>query len=240
ASVPLSIEHHPAKRDDVELRHDRLIGVLRLIDPRGPDQSSASLLAPTLAGLLSQARTLDQARVEARIDPLTGLRNRRWADESLQSEIGRAQRSGLPLAVLALDLDGLKPINDTFGHATGDAVLRHISLVFQSVLRRSDCAARVGGDEFLIILPATDRAGAERLAERILERLEDDPPIHADEPLRIGASIGSAMWREGWDADCLIAAADAAMYDDKRAGRESPGQLPKNGSETATNQRLPA
>lgn len=226
--APLSIDapaSGASEYHDIELRCDaRLIGVLRLFEPRNADEGAINAITPVLSGLLGQARLLERTRVEARIDPLTGLRNRRWADEALRSEIGRAERSGLPLAVLSLDLDGLKPLNDTFGHATGDAVLRHVSRLIQGLMRRSDVASRIGGDEFLIMLPATDRDGAERLAERILERLEEDPPIHDGLPLTVGASIGSAVWVPGWDAERLIAAADTAMYDDKRAGRRAASQ----------------
>jgi GGDEF domain-containing protein len=108
-----------------------------------------------LAQCVEHARRYQTARIEARVDRLTGLFNDRWMMEALGKEIHRSQRYGSPLALIMLDLDGLKAVNDRFGHPGGDALLRHTAGKVSAALRQIDSAARVGGDEFVVLLPAT-------------------------------------------------------------------------------------
>lgn len=171
-----------------------------------------------LARALQHACEHERARTEARVDSLTGLFNQRWMLEALEREIRRAQRFGNALAVLVLDLDGLKNANDRRGHVAGDCLLRHVAGRIRGVLRQFDGAARVGGDEFVIMLPATNAAGARHVAQRLLQSIQDDPAYLADEPLPITVSIGVAEWSAGWDARQLIDAADRAMYAAKSQG----------------------
>lgn len=172
-----------------------------------------------LGQALHHARAYEQARTEARIDNLTGLFNLRWINESLEREIRRAERFGTALAVLMIDLDGLKTVNDRRGHAAGDCVLRHIATQVKGVLRQFDGAARVGGDEFVVMLPATDARGALHVARRLLDLIGRGAAQYQQESFPISASIGAAEWRAGWNAAALLDAADQAMYRAKREGR---------------------
>lgn len=169
---------------------------------------------------LRHARAYDRARTEARVDNLTNLYNHRWIVETLTKEIRRTQRFGGPLSIILADLDELKAINDHAGHSAGDCVLRHVARRINSALRQFDSAARVGGDEFVILLPATDLEGAQRVAQRVIEAIRNDAPIHRNMPLPMHASLGVAQWLPNWDAHQFIDAADKAMYQAKRQGRD--------------------
>lgn len=172
-----------------------------------------------LGRCLQHAQRFSAARAEARVDSLTQLYNRLWANETLESEIHRAERHGSSLALLMLDLDGLKTVNDTFGHAAGDSALRHVANRVRTVLRQSDVAARVGGDEFLILLPETSLDGAQEVARRILLSIRDDAPRYQGAPLIISCSIGVAEWRTGMSPANLLEQADTVMYQAKKSGR---------------------
>jgi two-component system cell cycle response regulator len=156
----------------------------------------------------------------ATTDPLTGLLNRRAADEQLQHEYARARRYGSPLAVLLIDLDGLKGINDLRGHAAGDRVLRGAATAIGQSLRGSDYGARWGGDEFLVLAPHTSRAAACRLAARIATQITTR--ARADR-LTATASIGLATVERDNATPAtprsLVEDADRALYDAKESGR---------------------
>ncbi len=162
-------------------------------------------------------------RNEARIhelmlrDPLTGVHNRRALNERLTEELARSRRFGHPLALLMLDVDHFKAINDRYGHQTGDQVLTVIGRCLREHVRRIDFVARYGGEEFVILLPETDREGARRFAERLRQAVA---------ALELGGelasptvSIGVAVSREADTPDSLLQRADAALYAAKRAGR---------------------
>jgi diguanylate cyclase (GGDEF)-like protein/PAS domain S-box-containing protein len=147
-------------------------------------------------------------RRQALEDPLTGLPNRILLDDRLGTTLRAAQRSGEPCAVLLIDLDGFKEINDTKGHHAGDEVLRQVALRLKIALRAQDTPARIGGDEFAAVLPNTDAAGATRTAERIVRALEE-----------IRASIGIAVFPDhGKKSEELLEHADQAMYHAKDSG----------------------
>ncbi len=153
-------------------------------------------------------------------DALTGLGNRHLLGECLDTEIDRARRSGMPLVLLFIDLDGFKTINDTLGHAVGDALLKEVAMRLRGATRRSDTAVRLGGDEFFIIAPDIARVeDAAALAEKLLQAIAT--PIEVGgEQLVVSGSIGIAIFpANGDDADFLIRAADSAMYDAKARGR---------------------
>jgi len=199
-----------------------LQGLVALYGRRAAGASSDVLpLEPVFAFLgrcIEHARRYEQARLEARVDLLTGLFNYRWMIEALRKEIHRAQRYNAPLAVIMLDLDGLKAVNDRFGHSAGDALLRHVAGKVGAALRQTDSAARVGGDEFVVLLPATDVNGGRLVAERILAAIRGDAPLVRGQALPVAASLGVAQWREGWNENRLLEAADQAMYAAKREG----------------------
>ena len=154
-------------------------------------------------------------------DGLTGLYNHRHFTQRLDEEFRRAMRYAQPLSLLMIDLDRFKAVNDTFGHAVGDAALRHASAVLRNELRTTDVLARHGGEEFAGILPQTTRAGADLVARRIGAALEHSPLLVEGAPIRLTASIGvSHAPAPAIDSsEALLAAADGAMYRAKRAGR---------------------
>lgn len=148
-------------------------------------------------------------------DPVTGLANRRMLDDALTSAVARSQRSHQPLAALFTDLDRFKELNDSFGHAAGDDVLRVVARRLRGVTRAGDLVARYGGDEFVTVVLDAQPPVVARAAERI--RVAVRRPITRGGRLhRVTASVGVASWREGMTADELLAEADRAMYAEKR------------------------
>jgi diguanylate cyclase (GGDEF)-like protein len=181
----------------------------------------------TIASLASHAVVaLDNARLhriverQALVDGLTGLANRRQCEDALGSELARVERFGGPLAVVVADLDWFKDVNDRYGHPAGDAVLREFASLLQEMLRDVDVAGRWGGEEFLLILPGTDLAGGAHVAERIRVALSGRIVLSpAGTPIPITASFGVAATPAAGTASELFAAADAALYEAKRAGK---------------------
>jgi diguanylate cyclase (GGDEF)-like protein len=162
-------------------------------------------------------RTVDMAETDA----LTGLYNRRKLEQRLREEIQRSQRSRKPLALLLLDIDHFKKVNDTYGHTAGDAVLKALASTFRHEIRDIDLVARIGGEEFMFLLPDTDAELAQRVGERIrraLTVLTITAP--ADERLHVTASVGIACYPlHANNAESLIANADRALYAAKQMGR---------------------
>jgi diguanylate cyclase (GGDEF)-like protein len=179
-----------------------------------------------LVGLLFGSpilRTLgDFRRVasQAKTDSLTGLANR-WAfDEELALEWRRAERVGDPLGLILLDIDNFKSINDTYGHQVGDSVLRHVGEVLAGSVRQVDLAARYGGEEFGVIVPEADLTGAIELAERLRTVLAAEQIALPDGGvLSVTASFGAAVKGDLAGGEQLVAAADEALYEAKRSGK---------------------
>jgi diguanylate cyclase (GGDEF)-like protein/PAS domain S-box-containing protein len=164
----------------------------------------------------------ERLHVQSVRDPLTGLYNRRFMEESLGVEIARGRRSSLPVALMLFDLDHFKRINDSFGHQAGDAVLVDVARLFTSRLRTGDVVCRFGGEEFLFLLPGMTLAGATARAEEI-RRAVHDLELRADEHAvgPMTASVGVAVYPDhGETADVLLRAADSALYRAKANGRD--------------------
>ena len=178
--------------------------------------------------LLRAFRWTEEQASEARIDSLTGLANRRALEEILAAEIARAQRFKHELAVVLLDLDHFKEINDSFGHAAGDAMLREVSRLLLSLARQGDTVARWGGEEFVVVLPETHRPGAQRFAERLRHTIE----AHAVGEMKTSTSCGVATMIPEDTVEALLGAADQALYQAKANGR--------NRTETAVRAPRPA
>jgi diguanylate cyclase (GGDEF)-like protein len=165
--------------------------------------------------LLRAFRWTEEQASEARIDSLTGLANRRALEEILAAEISRAQRFTHQLAIVLLDLDRFKEINDSFGHAAGDVMLRAVSRLLTSLARQGDTVARWGGEEFVVVLPETDLAGAQRFAERLRRTIE----AHSIGDMHTSASCGVATMLPEDSVEELLGAADQALYQAKSNGR---------------------
>jgi diguanylate cyclase (GGDEF)-like protein len=157
----------------------------------------------------------------ALLDDLTGVGNRRYLLQRLTEECTKSERSGEPFALLVIDLDGFKAINDTHGHAAGDACLQHFTLMAQTRLRPGDMLARTGGDEFCVVLPASTLREGAMIARRILDVCRQDAEACVGADIPISLSIGVAQWTRETGAfpDRLMAAADHALYAAKRDGK---------------------
>ncbi|MBN8487165.1 MAG: GGDEF domain-containing protein [Burkholderiales bacterium] len=198
-----------------------------------PPSFRRSLLVATLAPMLVSGpiggfvihllREVDAAhrRVQhlAWHDELTGLLNRRRFTELGLLALERAQRQAEPLAVVLLDVDDFKHINDRHGHAAGDALLQTLGQVLPASLRRSDLAARWGGEEFAVVLPGVARSDALRIVERLRQAVESTPIVAAGQSLRCTVSIGVAAPGPGDNLDDLLRRADQAMYLAKTGGK---------------------
>ena len=195
-----------------------LIAVLSMVAAVISQQDLAQIAGQTLQLSLSEARLREQSVRDA----LTGLFNRRYLEETLTRELGRAQRLRHPLGIVMLDIDHFKLVNDTYGHAAGDTVLRELGNLLASQVRGSDVACRYGGEEFVLLLPEasrettcqraeTIRAGASRIA------LSDQGRLIAPITLSLGVA---AFPEDGTQADPLLKSADDALYRAKREGRD--------------------
>ena len=173
------------------------------------------------APILSSLNSLRQAQQRAIIDSLTSLYNRRFLFEFMQQQIVQARRYNQPLSVLMLDLDHFKRVNDTYGHESGDLVLKLFALRLKETLRESDIAARYGGEEFVAVLPNTNLKGALELAEKIrLVTLDVNLAQFLPDLPSISVSVGVASFpNHGRSVEQLQRAADAALYQAKQAGR---------------------
>jgi diguanylate cyclase (GGDEF)-like protein len=168
---------------------------------------------------------IDRLRAEvadlALIDDLTGVANRRQLLRRLVEECAIAERTSESFAILVIDLDGFKEINDSSGHAAGDACLQHFTLMAQMRLRPGDLLARTGGDEFCIVLPVTTLREGAMIARRVLEACREDAAGCTGADIPISASIGVAQWTRaiGAHSERLLAAADQALYEAKKDGK---------------------
>jgi len=170
---------------------------------------------------ISERKALQQElTLLAATDPLTGVANRRRFIEQLEIELARIRRFDQPAAFLMIDIDNFKRTNDTHGHAIGDAVLQHFAELSRHRLRRVDLFGRLGGEEFGILLPSTDAAGARRFAEDFRRYVADTPLQNSKGTIPFTVSIGVAEFApDDSAADSIIARADVALYRAKEGGR---------------------
>jgi diguanylate cyclase (GGDEF)-like protein len=168
------------------------------------------------------AATIKTSRLHAQVtelslrDPLTGVHNRRYFDLFLNSEINRSRRLGKGMAVIILDIDYFKKYNDTFGHPAGDKVIQNVAFCIKEGRRNADVVARIGGEEFALILPETHVEGALIVAEKIRETIRTSPDL--ENPITVSMGI-SALTKTGVKAEELVKQADLALYEAKQTGR---------------------
>ena len=201
------------------------LGVLHLMQPRAArlteaKQRLAVAMAEHIAMALSNLKLHETLRSQSIRDPLTGLFNRRFMEESLELELRRAVRNQRPLSVIMLDLDGFKRFNDSHGHDAGDALLRELGALLQGNIRAEDIACRYGGEEFTLIMPEGSAEIAAQRAELLRAAIKKLEVEHRGRTLgSVTASLGVAVFPEhGRTRDALLEAADAALYLSKGAG----------------------
>ena len=171
-------------------------------------------LREKIAHLEDRVRLLDEL---AHQDPMIAVPNRRGFLRELDSLIARVSRYGESAAMLFVDIDGLKQINDSYGHKAGDEALIHVASVLCQGVRRSDCVARLGGDEFGILLAHADEPSAHETAQRLTAQIEADEMTCDGNPLPLGVAIGISIIDKDDTPDAVIARADRAMYEAKSA-----------------------
>jgi len=194
-----------------------------LIKPYDPAELRARLNTGkriiTLQKELIQAR--ETLRRQATRDSLTGAWNHAAIFEVLQREMARSRREKRPLAIALVDLDHFKRINDTYGHLAGDGVLRELVQRMSIALRPNDLIGRVGGEEFLLVLPGCDEAAVRKVCERLRERIRGEPFRTEGACIPVTASFGAVVYEsDRYDNDALFRAADTALYRAKAAGRD--------------------
>ncbi len=203
---------------------NRTLGALILTGPRGSFDAAShrvlGILANQAAATVSLIKDREQQKELAVRDGLTNLYNRRAFNELLAQAVAREDRQGGRLALILLDLDHFKKLNDTYGHPAGDEALRATARVLTHHLRKGDQAARYGGEEFVVILPGTEEEGALHLADRVREALHTHRLVFEGARIALSASLGAAVWPgDGKDPEALLGAADRALYASKQAGR---------------------
>jgi diguanylate cyclase (GGDEF)-like protein len=176
--------------------------------------------ASTMRAQSKIRETAERLRLSATTDELTGLANRRAFMHSLEIEVARAERSGSPLSVAVVDLDHFKKVNDRFGHAGGDSVLKGFADVARRTMRTGDVVGRLGGEEFGVLMPDTDVAKAKLACERLRAEVAAARFTATDgTPIRVTVSTGIALLVAGEERDHLVTRADDALYRAKEAGR---------------------
>jgi diguanylate cyclase (GGDEF)-like protein/PAS domain S-box-containing protein len=187
---------------------------------RGQKSGEEDLVQGTLIDITDRKLAAERVEFHAYHDPLTGLPNRIHLRKRMHPALASARRSGRGLAVMFLDLDHFKVVNDTLGHAVGDRLLQEVAGRLKECVREDDMVARVGGDEFILLLPSVRHAeGAARIARKLLDRIEDVFDADGHE-LSVTTSVGIALFpQHGDDEETLLRNADAAMYRAKELGR---------------------
>jgi diguanylate cyclase (GGDEF)-like protein/PAS domain S-box-containing protein len=212
------VEHYETRR---RRKDGSLIDVSVTVSPLRDAEGAVIGIATIARDITERKRFEAQLKHLANNDPLTGLYNRYRFEEELAEELAAGERYGGAGAVLVLDLDNFKYVNDGFGHGAGDEVLRGMAELLRGRLRRSDVLARLGGDEFAILLHGADEGHARSVAQVLLEQVRAYTPQVEGQPVRMTASIGVTLIDQGAsNPGDLMADADRAMYDAKESGRD--------------------
>ena len=204
---------------------ERLLGVISLASRRhrrinDTDVRLLRTIASQIGMAIDNAQLYQHALELAFTDPLTGLYNRRYLMEQIEHEMARSRRSNVPLSLIMFDLDGLKEINDSFGHHQGDALLRGVGRIIKLNTRDSDVAARWGGDEFMVLTPETSSDYASAVGERIRAKVASYRLRTGDEEVAASISVGVASYPgDASDVTELLMCVDRAVYGAKQDGR---------------------
>ena len=189
-------------------------------EPLPGDADDGAAYCLILRDIGDQQGLAERRHDDAVRDHLTGLANRRALFEAAERELGRSTLAPRPTTLLVIDADHFKGINDRHGHPGGDAVLRHLAGILSETFREVDVVARIGGEEFAVLLPSTDLARALPVAERLRANVAAQPALIGGQPVPCTVSVGIAVVRDGGDGiDRLLARADQALYAAKRSGR---------------------
>ena len=200
----------------------KTIGLFHALRLPAESQAFAVSVAEHIGLALSNLMLRTDLRQLSIRDPLTGLFNRRYMEETLELEISRAERKEHAIGVIMLDIDHFKTFNDRFGHAAGDELLQSLGQLIRANLRAGDVACRYGGEEFVLIMPEASEEAAQRRAEELRVRAHEMEVRHLDTVLGpVSLSLGVGLYPDhGRTRDAILAAADAALYKAKQAGRD--------------------
>jgi diguanylate cyclase (GGDEF)-like protein/PAS domain S-box-containing protein len=199
----------------------------------GSEMSFKTTFAGQVGLSIANIRLREALRTQSVRDALTGLYNRRYLEETLEREVRRASRTSQPLGILMIDLDHFKKFNDTYGHDAGDVVLRETAATLAAGIRAEDFVCRYGGEEFVIILPTADAATSQARAERLRAKIKELIVMYQGNSLgKLTISVGvSSFPQHGVSAKEIMTAADAALYESKRNGRDQVSLAPETSSE---------
>jgi diguanylate cyclase (GGDEF)-like protein len=207
--------------------HGRVVGVLNLTDRddqgkfSGEDIAVIELFRQLIGASLGNISLFEKTQRQAKTDGLTGMLNHRTFYETLEAELRRSQRYGGQISIIMADIDGLKPINDTYGHRAGDMAIKQISRRISACIRQIDAAARYGGDEFAIILPNTSLADAVVVAERMVQMVSGTPMIWESHEIPLSISVGVGQYGSDVRPGDVTKATDQALYAAKQAGKNT-------------------
>lgn len=192
-----------------------------LVDPVADAELVATVRSAARTGVLQEELRSRAVALErlAFTDALSGIPNRRFLDRQLEALVSSARRHGRPLAVALVDIDRFKPINDTFGHVVGDAVIAEVARRLGARLRTEDHLGRFGGEEYLVLLPETDPAAAAAVAEHLRAEVARRPIETDAGPVPVTVSIGWAVWDDE-PSHAVVGRADTALYEAKQSGRD--------------------
>jgi diguanylate cyclase (GGDEF)-like protein len=224
------VENSPVDIDQVEafrgykffpLRTKKLVlGEIAYKGIAPADEETFTVLAHQFSLALRRIRLYNEVETKAITDGLTRMHTRRYVNERFEEEFGRARGRKAPLSLLMIDIDYFKKVNDQYGHLTGDMVLREVARIISAQVREIDIAGRYGGEEFCVILPDTDKAGAQVVAERICAAIRAQKIRAYDALISLSVSIGAAAFPEdAVQMDELLDKADWALYRAKKSGR---------------------
>jgi len=214
-------ERGGARLEDLESRHGSQVNSRRVRDTDLADGDLIQIGQATfkyLDRLSAEAPFYQEVFRLAFRDPVAGTYSRRYFDEALAREVLRSDRRGTAIAVLLIDVDRFKTVNDALGHKAGDEVLAQTAGILQAVLRGESITARFGGDEFAILLPASDLDEATQVAERLREAVEAEGMGAKDQPVTISIGVAATGIGAASSPELLLAAADAALYRAKKKG----------------------